>query len=304
MELLQEYLNDLKLRGRTLRTIQGYKSSSLEFLQFYPEPEKVGKTEMLQYLQYLKDKGKKTSTIQRDFSAISGLYDYLIFMERANVNPVLQIRTRYLDQNEVPDRRFIPNLKEVRELIKSMTYEKENDETAIREQAILLTLAKTASRRGEFLDLTVDDIDLKRYEIYWPDKKKRKIRLGFIDPELHDILEEYLIWRDEQNPKTNDLWISDNGYKIHKDYSNDIIAHYAKPLGLHEPNGPLYQRLTCHCFRGFFTTQMQRAGMQEVYIKWLRGDSLKKKTWANNYLEFDPELIRKEYLSCVPELIV
>ncbi|WP_177188095.1 hypothetical protein [Methanolobus profundi] len=45
---------------------------------------------------------------------------------------------------------------------------------------------------------------------------------------------------------------------------------------------------------------MQRAGMQEVYIKWLRGDSLKKKTWANNYLEFDSELVRKEYLSCVP----
>jgi hypothetical protein len=46
------------------------------------------------------------------------------------------------------------------------------------------------------------------------------------------------------------------------------------------------------------------AGMQEVYIKWLRGDSLKKKTWVNNYLEFDQELVRKEYLSCVPELIM
>jgi hypothetical protein len=48
---------------------------------------------------------------------------------------------------------------------------------------------------------------------------------------------------------------------------------------------------------------MQRAGMQEIYINWLRGDSLKKKTWANNYLEFDPELVRKEYLSCVSELV-
>jgi hypothetical protein len=40
------------------------------------------------------------------------------------------------------------------------------------------------------------------------------------------------------------------------------------------------------------------------YTSRLRGDSLKKKTWANNYLEFDPELVRKEYLSCVPELIM
>jgi hypothetical protein len=42
--------------------------------------------------------------------------------------------------------------------------------------------------------------------------------------------------------------------------------------------------------------------MQEVYIKWIKEDSVKKKMWANNYLELDLELVRKEYLSCVPEL--
>jgi Site-specific recombinase XerD len=298
MELIQEYLNDLKLRGRTLRTIQGYKSSSLDFLNYFPEPEKVGKMEMLEYLQHLKDRNKKTSTIQRDFSAISGLYDYLIFMERANVNPVLQIRTRYLDQSEEPERRFIPELKDVRRLIASI-----EPELAL-ERTIVTFLAKTAGRKGEFLALKEDDINLKRDEIYWPNKKKRKIRLGFIDPELHDLLEEYLIRREGKKPKTDYLWINDNGYRIHKDYVNAVIQHYAKPLGLHDHHGPLHARLTAHCFRGFLTTQMQRAGMQEVYIKWLRGDSLKKKTWANNYLEFDPELVRKEYLSCVPELIV
>jgi hypothetical protein len=38
------------------------------------------------------------------------------------------------------------------------------------------------------------------------------------------------------------------------------------------------------------------------HIKWLRGDSLKKKTWANHYLEFDSEIIRGEYLKYSPEL--
>lgn len=42
--------------------------------------------------------------------------------------------------------------------------------------------------------------------------------------------------------------------------------------------------------------------MDEIYIKWLRGDSLKKKTWANHYLEFDSEIIREEYLKLVPHL--
>ncbi|WP_394698093.1 hypothetical protein [uncultured Methanolobus sp.] len=42
--------------------------------------------------------------------------------------------------------------------------------------------------------------------------------------------------------------------------------------------------------------------MPEVCIKWLRGDSPKKKTWANNYLEFDSELVREESLKYVPRL--
>ncbi|MFX1521655.1 MAG: tyrosine-type recombinase/integrase [Promethearchaeota archaeon] len=231
MELIQEYLNDLKLRGRTSRTIQSYKSSSSEFLRYFPEPENVGKMEMLEYLQYLKEKGKKNSTIQRDFSAISGLYDYLIFMERVNVNPVLQIRTRYLDQSEEPERRFIPGIADVRKIIRSIIYEKEDDENAIREQAMLMTLAKTASRRGEYLELTLDDINLKRDEIYWANKKKRKVRLGFIDPELHDVLEEYLQWRSTIKTHTDYLWVNDNGYRIHKDYSNEVNSLLCRTSG-------------------------------------------------------------------------
>ena len=64
----------------------------------------------------------------------------------------------------------------MRQIIRLIQYDKEDDKSTIREEAMLMTLAKTASRRGEYLDLTLDDINLNRYEIYWPNKKKRKER--------------------------------------------------------------------------------------------------------------------------------
>ena len=298
IDLINEFVRDCELRGLELRTVQTYRGSVRRFLMQYPDPTVCTKHEILDYLGHLQTKDITVGTIKRDFAAISGLYDYLMFCEKVRVNPVDQVRKRYLNQPEMPESRQIPELQELRQLIRSIEPE------SILERTIVTFLAKTAGRKGEFLALRKDDIDLRKDMIYWPSKKKRKIRLGFIDPELHDLLEQYLIWREEQKPKSDYLWISTTGYRIHKDYVNAVIQHYAKPLGLHDHHGPLHTRLTSHCLRGFFTTQMQRAGMQEVYIKWLRGDSLKKKTWANNYLEFDPELVRKEYLSCVPELII
>jgi len=299
IELLEEFLGDCKVRGLELRTVESYKSSVKEFLGYFPEPTNINKHGLVEYVEHLREKGKRPSSIQRDFSAISSMYEYLQFVERIDLNPVLQIRSRYLDRSYEPERRFIPELDDVRQLLQVI--ESDPDET-IREIAMIATIAKTGCRRGELLELREDDIDLDRNEIYWSEKKKRHVRLGFIDGELNAIYEAYLEWR-EPLAKTDYLWITDTGHGIHKDHINDILAYYATPLGLHQPGGPLYKRLTCHCLRGFVTTQMQRAGLQDVYIKWLRGDSLKKETWANNYVEFDPELIRKEYLACVPTLI-
>ncbi|WP_407282148.1 tyrosine-type recombinase/integrase [Methanolobus sp. WCC1] len=297
MEILDNYLDDCKLRGLELRTCQTYKSSVKAFLTQYPDPVACTKEDLLQYLRHLQTKDITTGTIRRDFSAISGLYDWLLFMEEVNVNPVLQIRTRYLQAPYRQERRQIPSLKEVRELIGSIDF------AYVRELTLVAFFAKTAGRKGEILALDKDDIDLKRDLIYWPDKKKRKERIGFIDSELHVLLEEYFRFREWIGPKSPALFITDNGYRIDKDYPNDVIQHYAEPLGLHDRSGPLYKKLTSHCLRGFLTTQLQRAGMDEVYIMWLRGDSLKKKTWASHYLDIDLELVRDQYERCVPELL-
>lgn len=192
MDLLEQYLHDCAVRGRTLRTVQSYKSSVKDYLDFFPDPQDVTKQDLVGYIEHLQKRGKKPSTIQRDFSAISGLYEYMRFMDLCTNNPILQVRSRYLDQSYEPERRFIPELEDVRKLVRAI---EDDQDDMIRELAMVCLLAKTASRRGEYLELKDCDIDLDRNEIYWSAKKKRRIRLGFIDDELNAILEAYLEWR-------------------------------------------------------------------------------------------------------------
>jgi site-specific recombinase XerD len=298
MELLSQYLHDCKVRGRTCRTIQSYKSSVKEFLEYYPDPTIVTKFDLVEYIEHLQEKQKKPSTIQRDFSAISGLFEYMIFVDLVDVNPVPNIRKRYLDQDYVPDNRFIPELEDMRKLMRAI--ESDPDEN-IMPIAMIALLSKTVSRRGEYLALKKDDIDLDRDIIHWTRAKKRKCHIGFIDDELHDILEAFLEWR-EPRAKSEWLWISTRGGRVHKDDTNAIIAHYAAPLGLHQPGGPLHKKLTCHCLRGFGTTQMQRSGMDPIYIKYLRGDSMKKSAMEQHYIKFREDIVRESFEMHVPKL--
>jgi integrase/recombinase XerD len=75
----------------------------------------------------------------------------------------------------------------------------------------------------------------------------------------------------------------------------------ATRIGLHDPASPLLEkRFTPHCARHFFSTWLYRAGMEERYIAWLRGDA--PRGAMGPYVHIDPEDVRKSYLAHVPRL--
>lgn len=299
MELLARFENDLALRRRSPRTIRSYKNNVKEFLKYNPYPVNVGNEDLELYLAHLIERDLKISTLKSNFSAISSFYEFLIYKEMADRNPVTGFRKRYLDASNDSERRQVLAVHECRQLIADLDF--------IREIAIVMMLAKTGIRRSELLSLRSSDIDLERDIILIVRKKRAKNRIRFIDSELHEVLVKYLEWRNARAKmgrcKTEYLWISDTGGRVHKDYLNEFIQAYAEPLGLHNPEGPLESRLTCHCFRGFFVTHLRRAGMKEEHIQTLLGHSIKKEVWSGYYLQIDMELVRKDYLRSVPKLL-
>lgn len=299
MELLKSFENDLAIRRRSFRTIQGYSCNVREFLEYYPDPREVGYDDLEEYLAHLLRRDLKTSTLKGTFSALSSFYEFLIYKKHVTVNPITGFRKRYLDGSEESDRRQIIEVDEARALIELLDH--------IREIAILLTLAKTGIRREELMLLQPDDIDFQKGIIIIERKKRAKNRIRFMDEELSSVLEQYIAWREHRADlgkcHTPYLWISDRGGRIHKDYTNQFIQYHAQRLGLHDPHGPLEQRLSCHCFRGFLTTHLRRSGMKKEHIQTLLGHTLKTEVWSGHYLAVDMGIVREEYLRCVPQLL-
>ncbi|MDD5614876.1 MAG: tyrosine-type recombinase/integrase [Candidatus Methanoperedens sp.] len=296
MDYIRDFVADCQARGLTAHTIETYRSCLKDFLEYHPDAAAVGLEELRAYLGELRIRNLAGSSLKGYFASLSAFYEFQVFSGCMAVNPVISFRRRYLrikEQQNGENTRQLLSVQQVQLLLGAAA--------GLREKALILTLAKTGMRRGELLSLRVQDIIIKDGIVRIAPKAKRSNRLTFMDEELRDILVAYLSWR-ERRAKTSWLWISDHGGRIHKDVPNRILAGLGISLGLHQKEGPISERLTCHCMRHWFTTHLFRAGMNVEYLKWLRGDALKKEAWQI-YNHIDIEEVRQEYLRRIPKLI-
>lgn len=294
MKFLERFILDCKAKGITQHSIETYRSNVLEFLLLNPDPIIITTDHLRAYLEKLRNRGLSHATLKGFMSAISSFYDFLVFEKEIQVNPILPFRKRYLVRMKChSETRQLISIKEMQDVFNAASH--------ILEKAIIMILAKTGIRRGELIDLKITDLDFQRHIIHIPYKAKRSNNIAFMDDELESILKKYLNWR-QRKAKKDWLWISNKGGRIHKDAPGMIIAEVARDLNLHQDNGPLERRLTPHCFRHWFTTHLFRAGMNPQYIKFLRGDSMRLESWQI-YNRIDIELVRPEYLRCIPQIM-
>lgn len=296
MNYVTDFATDCRIRGFARHTIESYTSILNDFLNEIPDPIGITQGDLRTHLTILQQRHYKGSTYNSYYAALNAFFDFLIFEGLVSKNHIPAFKKRYISHlikiNQGETRQII-SIKDMRRLLKQP-----ND---IRDITMMLTLAKTGLRRGELLDLTHKSIDMDKNTIRVPDKVKRSRQILFIDQELHDTLVDYLQWRNE-HARSKWLWISQKGGRVHKDYPGKVIAACGQKIGLHDPDGALEERLTPHCFRHFFTTELYKGGMDSQHIKWLRGDSMQKETWQQ-YNHIDAETVRTEFERCIPQLL-
>lgn len=295
-ELIDLFVSDLELRQLTAHTISGYKANVRTFLEIYPDPVGIGRYELQAFLRILQDNNLKGSTIKSYFIALNAFYEWMIYERICESNPIPGFRKRYLSRKIRKDTRQIIDCEAATKIIRMAGH--------IQDKAILLMLAKTGMRRGELLDMQITDLDFEKHLIKCPPKPKRSNCTMFMDDELSFIMDFYLRWWDIHAPDDCPwLWINEAGHRIHKDHIGRVLAKLGEALGIHDPlSTDLDRRLTPHCFRHFFVTQLFRAGMDPEYIRWLRGDSMDVSSWQI-YNHIDIEAVRKEYEKNVPKLL-
>ena len=298
--LIENFCQDCKLRGMTKETVRRYKSSLKQFAHFFNYANLINLNRQMleEFLGYLRFERKvKHATIQNNFSALSAFYDYLVFIGYSDRNLVLPFRKRYLrvykTDNKQSERKLL-SVEEMSQLVNSILDP--------RDKAFVVILAKTGARRGEALNIDVDEINWVDYSVMLKPHAKRTNCKVFFDDECAIVLKRWLKVREQLNPTTKALFISyQTQNRLSRNGAYQAVIKYAKRLGFFDSDSSqLEDHFSPHCSRHWFTTHLLRNGMSREYVKELRGD--RRKEAIDIYHHIDKEELRKAYLACIPKL--
>jgi len=303
---IEEFIRDELLRGNEEESLDTYESN-LRYTFDYLDctPEELGNDEMKDLLSHLKNEkqgrrggnGVSNQTINVYFSALSSFYDYSVFEEYVDGNPVPPFRKRYLKGQLSDDgqERQLISVSEMAGLVMGII--------KTRDKALILVLAKTGIRRGELVRIDVNDIDPENQMIKLKPTDKRDNLKVYFDDECARILEKWMDIRDESDTDTDALFTNQSGNRLQRNGVYNVVTKHAERMGLHDPkSNDLEDKFTPHCTRHWFTTHLRRSGMRWEYIKELRGDTIDDSMSPYNHI--DHENLRKSYLSHIPNLNV
>lgn len=298
--LIMAFQKDCELRK--FATAEGYAQTVYRFCLWLNERNidvtLISKIDLKDYLYYLQEeRGLKFKSIQRGFTAINCFYSYLEEEELIATNPIPPFMRRYLSvykNDSDSEQRQIIGIEDAAKLV-SATLE-------TRDQAMILPLLKTGMRLGELASLDVSDVNLHGLSLTLKETAKRSNKLLYFDHETANVLSHWLTIRAlRKGHKHPALFLSRIGLRMCKNQIERLVAKHAEVIGLHDPeSNKLADRFGPHCCRHWFTTHLLRAGMRREYVKWLRGDTIKES--VDIYYHIDPEDVRNEYMTHIPQL--
>ena len=246
-QLRQRYIEDLRLRNYSPKTLQYYVYCVSQFARYFNKsPQELGPEHIREYQLHLLEKKKSSwAFFNQTVCALRFLYrvtlgkDWVItripFPRRERKLPVV------LSQSEV-----VQFLAAVRKL----------------KYRIALTTAYAAGLRlSEIRNLKVSDIDSKRMTIRIRQGKGHKDRYVMLSPKLLDLLRQY--WQ-TQRPTT---WLFPG--KTKQDQLNEgVLQHVARRA---RQRSGLKKKITTHTLRHCFATHLLEAGTDIKTVQMLLG---------------------------------
>lgn len=303
--LIEMFVADCKLRNLSSESIRRYKGDIVIISNFLNR-KGLGLLDLDRYilkevLAYLAEKrGVSPKTISNYFAALSSFYQFLMYENLADRNPVLPFRKRYLRQYKNPkgnpgSERKLISIREMAMLINSILNP--------RDKAIITLLAKTGIRRGELINIDLADIDWIEQSVQLKMHPKRSNCTVFFDDECARVLRRWLKARENYlvEPGCNALFVGEQGKRLKRNGVYRVVTIHAERVGLHDPKSSKSgDHFTPHCCRHWFTTHLRRNEMRRELIKELRGDA--RNEAVDIYDHIDKKELKRAYLVAIPVL--
>ena len=283
LEFLQ---NDKKLSDNTL---QSYKRDIMQYHNYVDENSinylKADENKIKEYLQYLQEIGKKSSTISRSLASIRSFYQFLIRTKLIKEDPTVNIQSPKIEKR-------VPSILTSKEIELLLDQPKDVDLKGTRDKAMLEFAYATGMRVTEIISLDIDDVNLEEgYVVCRFGSKQRNIPLGSLSLKaLKEYIEEsrpYLI-RDE-NVKA--LFVNINGKRLTRQGFWKIVKYYKEQAHIEKD-------ITPHVLRHSFATHLLQNGADLKAIQTMLGHSDISSTQV--YMQFQDPGIKNEYKKAHP----
>ncbi len=283
LEFLQ---NDKKLSDNTL---QSYKRDIMQYQTYVNQNNinylKVDEKKVKEYLQYLQEIGKKSSTVSRSLASIRSFYQFLVRTKIISQDPTESIQSPKIEKR-------IPSILTSKEIELLLDQPKDVDLKGTRDKAMLEFAYATGMRVTEIISLNIEDVNLEEgYVLCKFGSKQRNIPLGSLSLKaLKEYIEEsrpYLI-RDES---VNALFVNINGKRLTRQGFWKIVKYYKE-------QAHITKEITPHVLRHSFATHLLQNGADLKAIQTMLGHSDISSTQV--YMQFQDEGIKNVYRKAHP----
>lgn len=238
-------------KGLSKNSIESYSRDLKFFIEFIiknfniEDIKSLTKHHILLYLNELKQKGKKTTTISRNITTLRNFFKFLVKEKIIDID--------YSKYFEVPKiYRKLPEVLSIVEVNKLLEAPNYNDILGLRDKAMLELLYASGLRVSELLSIESADInfELGYVKILGKGSKERIVPIGSIA--LHwckKYIEEARPTLISKNKEISIMFVNKDGNPLSRQGFWKIIKYYAKKVGITKKISP-------HIIRHSFATHL------------------------------------------------
>lgn len=283
LEFLQK---DKKLTDNTL---QSYKRDINQYEEYILKNNidyaKADESTIKEYLEYLQENGKKTSTVSRNLASIRSFYQYSVRVKNLITDPTENVQSPKIEKR-------IPNVLSTKEVELLLEQPVDTDLKGIRDKAMLEFAYATGMRVTEIISLNIKDVNVKEgYVICRTGIKQRTIPLGELSVKaLKSYIEDsrpYLIKNDE----ADSLFVNINGKRLTRQGFWKIVKFYKEQAHIDK-------EITPGVLRHSFATHLLQNGADLKAIQTMLGHSDISSTQV--YMQFQDNGIKNVYKKAHP----
>ena len=278
--------NDKKLSDNTL---QSYQRDITQFENYIEENQidyiKVDEKAVKDYLDYLQEIGKKSSTVSRNLASIRSFYQFLVRNKKILVDPTNNIQAPKIEKR-------VPSILTAKEVELLLDQPQDVDLKGIRDKAMLEFAYATGMRVTEIISLNLEDVNFEEaYVSCKTGTKQRNIPLGSMSlkalKEYVDEARPYLI-KDEG---VKSLFVNINGKRLTRQGFWKIVKYYKE-------QAHITKDITPHVLRHSFATHLLQNGADLKAIQSMLGHSDISSTQV--YMQFQDEGLKNVYKNTHP----